>query len=71
MVPARPHKPNDVGSNPTSAILCYSSIAQSVEHAAVNRAVVGSSPTRGVLADEPKDSLSTDGELSNRIIEVP
>ena len=25
-----------------------SSIAQSVEHAAVNRAVVGSSPTRGV-----------------------
>ena len=27
----------------------YSSIAQSVEHAAVNRAVVGSSPTRGVL----------------------
>ena len=28
----------------------YSSIAQSVEHAAVNRAVVGSSPTRGVLA---------------------
>ena len=28
----------------------YSSIAQSVEHAAVNRAVVGSSPTRGVTA---------------------
>ena len=27
----------------------YSSLAQSVEHAAVNRAVVGSSPTRGVL----------------------
>ena len=27
--------------------LHYSSIAQSVEHAAVNRAVVGSSPTRG------------------------
>ena len=26
----------------------FSSIAQSVEHAAVNRAVVGSSPTRGV-----------------------
>ena len=26
----------------------HSSIAQSVEHAAVNRAVVGSSPTRGV-----------------------
>ena len=29
--------------------LDYSSIAQSVEHAAVNRAVVGSSPTRGVF----------------------
>ena len=29
------------------AILQYSSIAQLVEHAAVNRAVVGSSPTRG------------------------
>ena len=28
--------------------LDYSSIAQLVEHAAVNRAVVGSSPTRGV-----------------------
>ena len=27
----------------------HSSIAQSVEHAAVNRAVVGSSPTRGVF----------------------
>ena len=31
--------------------LIYSSIAQSVEHAAVNRAVVGSSPTRGVRLD--------------------
>ena len=29
--------------------LLYSSIAQSVEHAAVNRAVVGSSPTRGAI----------------------
>ena len=28
----------------------YSLIAQSVEHAAVNRSVVGSSPTQGVLA---------------------
>ena len=27
----------------------YSSIAQSVEHAAVNRGVVGSSPTGGVV----------------------
>ena len=31
----------------------YSSIAQSVEHAAVNRAVVGSSPTRGVRSWRP------------------
>ena len=30
-----------------SAIPLYSSIAQSVEHAAVNRGVVGSSPTGG------------------------
>ena len=34
-----------IGNRRASA---YSSIAQSVEHAAVNRAVVGSSPTRGV-----------------------
>ena len=33
------------------AVTVYSSIAQSVEHAAVNRAVVGSSPTRGVFFD--------------------
>ena len=35
-----------IGNRRASA---YSSIAQSVEHAAVNRAVVGSSPTRGVF----------------------
>ena len=29
------------------AVLLYASLAQSVEHAAVNRGVVGSSPTRG------------------------
>ena len=33
-----------------SAIPLYSSIAQSVEHAAVNRGVVGSSPTGGAKA---------------------
>ena len=32
----------------------YSSIAQSVEHAAVNRAVVGSSPTRGAGLKGPQ-----------------
>ena len=37
-----------------------SSIAQSVEHAAVNRAVVGSSPTRGV----GKNLLRKKGRLS-------
>ena len=31
----------------------YSSIAQSVEHAAVNRRVVGSSPTWGAYREEP------------------
>ena len=36
------------------ADLLYSSIAQSVEHAAVNRAVVGSSPTRGVCFKKAK-----------------
>ncbi len=30
----------------------YSSLAQSVEHAAVNRSVVGSSPTGGVQGHE-------------------
>ena len=33
----------------------YSSIAQSVEHAAVNRAVVGSSPTRGARSMETRN----------------
>ena len=38
----------------------FSSIAQSVEHAAVNRAVVGSSPTRGV---KNSDVLVSSSEL--------
>ena len=33
----------------------YSSLAQSVEHAAVNRGVVGSSPTGGVIGLFKKD----------------
>ena len=33
-------------------VLKYSSIAQSVEHAAVNRRVVGSSPTWGAKLDK-------------------
>ena len=36
------------GTIPKGNNLSYSSIAQSVERAAVNRVVVGSSPTRGV-----------------------
>ena len=35
------------------AVLLYSSLAQSVEHAAVNRRVVGSSPTGGAKNEEP------------------
>ena len=31
----------------------YAPLAQSVEHAAVNRSVVGSSPTRGASASPP------------------
>ena len=42
-----------------SAIPLYSSIAQSVEHAAVNRAVVGSSPTRGVCIFRRKKYIIT------------
>ena len=48
---------NEVSSVAFAKQKILSSIAQSVEHAAVNRAVVGSSPTRGVksyLAVETK-----------------
>ncbi len=34
----------------------YSSLAQSVEHAAVNRSVVGSSPTGGVFGNMKSDT---------------
>ena len=37
------------GSGRPDRTLSHSSIAQSVEHAAVNRSVVGSSPTGGVF----------------------
>ena len=49
----------------------YSSIAQSVEHAAVNRRVVGSSPTWGVIvgadyAEEPPVPIpNTEVKLSS------
>ena len=44
---------NRLMPTPAVAILrTYSSLAQSVEHAAVNRSVVGSSPTGGVLGNE-------------------
>ena len=36
----------------------YSSLAQSVEHAAVNRSVVGSSPTGGVLGNECSEKFN-------------
>ena len=37
----------------------YSSLAQSVEHAAVNRVVVGSSPTRGAKTKKTSDWMSS------------
>ena len=42
----------------------YSSLAQSVEHAAVNRSVVGSSPTGGVFGNMKSD---TKFEFSTRL----
>ncbi len=36
-----------IGKKTLFSFFAYSSIAQSVEHSAVNRSVVGSSPTRG------------------------
>ena len=36
----------------------YSSLAQSVEHAAVNRVVVGSSPTRGAKTKKTSNRMS-------------
>ena len=61
-----PCKQEVVGSNPTGSTsrryaarapstahkdaYIYSSLAQQVEHAAVNRRVVGPSPTRGAIA---------------------
>ena len=36
----------------------YSSLAQSVEHAAVNRSVVGSSPTGGVVGNECSEKFN-------------
>ena len=40
----------------------YSSIAQSVEHSAVNRSVVGSSPTWGVQAKAWKAVIRLHGQ---------
>ena len=48
--------------------VCYSSIAQSVEHAAVNRGVVGSSPTWGV--SERKEKMKN-GSLVKRLRHRP
>ena len=38
-------------------LLFYSSIAQSVEHSAVNRVVVGSSPTRGAYIKKSEKQI--------------
>ena len=42
---------NEPETKPSGSL--YSSLAQSVEHAAVNRRVVGSSPTWGAYREEP------------------
>ena len=49
----------------------YSSIAQSVEHAAVNRAVVGSSPTRGVLFYLQDKTMKERGPMVKRLRHRP
>ena len=41
--------------NSFNRIFIYASIAQSVEHAAVNRGVVGSSPSGGVSHLSPRE----------------
>ena len=51
--------------------LHYSSIAQSVEHAAVNRAVVGSSPTRGVFFDCRSVFVKLPGSMVKRLRHRP
>ena len=59
LVARRAHNPKVVGSNPAPAtqliiLISYAQIAQSVEHSAVNRVVVGSSPTGGVKGGKPQ-----------------
>ena len=51
--------------------LDYSSIAQLVEHAAVNRAVVGSSPTRGVFFDCRSVFVKLPGSMVKRLRHRP
>ena len=51
--------------------LDYSSIAQLVEHAAVNRAVVGSSPTRGVFFDYRSVFVKLPGSMVKRLRHRP
>ena len=50
----------------------YSSIAQSVEHAAVNRSVVGSSPTGGVFGNMKSDTkFEFSTRLHGQAVETP
>ena len=60
----RPGKIGSANTNKRSGLdrtrpLSYSSIAQSVEHAAVNRGVVGSSPTGGATVLPPQSGGNT------------
>ena len=50
----------------------YSSLAQSVEHAAVNRSVVGSSPTGGVFGNMKSDiKFSFSTRLHGQAVKTP
>ena len=49
----------------------YSSLAQSVEHAAVNRSVVGSSPTGGVRFSDLEPRTKIPGSMVKRLRHRP
>ena len=49
----------------------YSSLAQSVEHAAVNRSVVGSSPTGGVRFSDLEPRTKISGSMVKRLRHRP
>ena len=63
---------NRLMPTPAVAILrSYSSLAQSVEHAAVNRSVVGSSPTGGVRFSDLEPRTKISGSMVKRLRHRP